>query len=330
MKQYPFYIFSDKTEMEVLYQIFQMKEPDQVKLEKNISRLLLPMGGIAQSGLSYDQFIDKIAKHRVISVPDFETISMKEKFLFKQISKQNIENMSIEEREALNQMLKEEAEKKGFSTAEVASVSSLAGIGAAQLSGFGVYMLASSTVASVASLVGVTLPFAFYTTMSSVISFAIGPVGVLLAAIPLYKTFKDVRSWDDLKDKGNQIYKGLKVFFSGNYEMAEIIFSYFAATRILKLEEYENREKQLLNEVVVANANIAEKQKLYKTEEAKKESIEADIKQVEEQLQDLKNKKSEQVINCEEAKKQVKAEQEVLTVVNKHLNDTIQNKNLLL
>lgn len=48
---------------------------------------------------------------------------------------------------------------------------------AAQASGFGVYMMASTIVGAASSAIGITLPFAFYTGMSQVIAVAIGPIG---------------------------------------------------------------------------------------------------------------------------------------------------------
>ncbi|WP_337900831.1 hypothetical protein [Galbibacter orientalis] len=328
--KYPFHIFDNKKEMEVLYQIFQMKEADKTKLEKSISKLLLPAGGVLQSGLSYMQFMEKIASKREITLPVTASIPEKEKVLYKDIVNQNLESMSDEERGHFNSQLMIEAEKKGFNKTEVASMGSLVGIGAAQLSGFGIYMLASSTVATISGLVGVTLPFAFYTTMSSVISFVIGPAGIILAAIPLYKTVKDVRSWDDLKEKGMQLYKGIKVFAKGNYELAEVIFSYFAATRILKLAEYENRYKQYLDEVIVKSELVGNKQKLYDIEDEKHILIKNEIKILEQQLEDLKIKLTEQLSLCNQSQSKVINAKEELKRINKCLENINQQKNLLL
>lgn len=47
----------------------------------------------------------------------------------------------------------------------------------AHLSGFGLYMAASSTLTAITSAVGVTLPFAVYTGMSSLIATITGPLG---------------------------------------------------------------------------------------------------------------------------------------------------------
>lgn len=326
MKQYPFNIFNTEEEIKVLYQLLGMKESNQDKLEKKISKLLLPMGGIAQSGLSYDQFLNKIAKNKGINNLNGNTVSSKERFLFEEISKQNIENMTDEDRENLINVFNSTANLKGLSSAEIASIGSLASIGAAQLSGFAVYTLASSTVATVASLAGATLPFAFYTTMSSVISVAIGPVGVLLAAIPLYKTFKDVRSWDDLKEKGIQIYKGFKTILSGNYEIAEIIFSYFAATRILKLNEIKNLEKELSSRAAVVQKRINDNKSLWNIEEEKIGLIEVDINQLENQLAKLKDDKTKCLSIQEEFKKQELQEIKLLDQIAKDRNEIEKNK----
>ncbi len=61
------------------------------------------------------------------------------------------------------------------------------GILAAQASGFGVYLASSTLVGAVTHTLGATLPFAFYTTMSSSIAFLIGPAGGALLAISLLR-----------------------------------------------------------------------------------------------------------------------------------------------
>jgi hypothetical protein len=58
-------------------------------------------------------------------------------------------------------------------------VTTLAALSAAQASGFGVYMGATTALGLISHAVGVTLPFAVYTGMTSTIAFLIGPVGFL-------------------------------------------------------------------------------------------------------------------------------------------------------
>ena len=52
------------------------------------------------------------------------------------------------------------------------------GLLAANLGGFATYTMASSLLAGVGSTLGVTLPFATYTTLSSTLSVVLGPVGI--------------------------------------------------------------------------------------------------------------------------------------------------------
>jgi uncharacterized protein YaaW (UPF0174 family) len=61
------------------------------------------------------------------------------------------------------------------------AATTLAALGAAQASGFGVYLGATTALGFVSHAVGVTLPFAVYIGMSSTIAFLIGPVGFLAA-----------------------------------------------------------------------------------------------------------------------------------------------------
>jgi uncharacterized protein YaaW (UPF0174 family) len=50
---------------------------------------------------------------------------------------------------------------------------------AAKISGFGVYLMASTVLGGLTSVLGITLPFAVYMGMSQMIALAIGPVGWL-------------------------------------------------------------------------------------------------------------------------------------------------------
>ncbi|MCI0748371.1 MAG: hypothetical protein L0Y58_23440 [Verrucomicrobia subdivision 3 bacterium] len=66
--------------------------------------------------------------------------------------------------------------------------SATGGLVAANLSGFGLYVAASTAVGAIAGVLGVTLPFAAYTGMSSILATVIGPLG--WAALAGWATFK--------------------------------------------------------------------------------------------------------------------------------------------
>lgn len=62
------------------------------------------------------------------------------------------------------------------------------GLVAANLTGFGLYVAASSTLAAVTGAIGLTLPFAVYTGMSSVLATITGPIGwAVLASWAIFK-----------------------------------------------------------------------------------------------------------------------------------------------
>lgn len=62
-------------------------------------------------------------------------------------------------------------------------MSTFALLGAAQLSGFGIYAASTTALGLVTHAVGITLPFAVYTGMTSTIAFVIGPAGWLTAGL---------------------------------------------------------------------------------------------------------------------------------------------------
>ena len=65
----------------------------------------------------------------------------------------------------------------------------LATLTAAQLSGFGVYLLATTSLYSVSSLMNITLPFVMYTALSGAIKIIIGPLGWISIITGILYTF---------------------------------------------------------------------------------------------------------------------------------------------
>ena len=93
------------------------------------------------------------------------------------------EKMTPEQREQMEESLRETAKEFGKGIEFASGASIFAALTAAQLSGFGVYLLATTTLGSLSGVIGVTLPFALYTTMTSTIATIIGPVGWLGAGL---------------------------------------------------------------------------------------------------------------------------------------------------
>jgi uncharacterized protein YaaW (UPF0174 family) len=106
------------------------------------------------------------------------------KFLEKALSKMTEEQKTKFEKEII-----EIANKEGGLKFKVGTV--FTALTAAQVSGFGVYLLASSSLSFLTGAIGLTLPFAAYTTLSSAISIIIGPVGWIGAGLLALWKFND-------------------------------------------------------------------------------------------------------------------------------------------
>lgn len=94
-----------------------------------------------------------------------------------------LEKASPQQRDALAAEM-----AKAQSTSSAGLIAATGGLVLANLSGFGLYVAASTSLAALTGAVGVTLPFAAYTGMSSILAAATGPVGwAALAAVAVYK-----------------------------------------------------------------------------------------------------------------------------------------------
>ncbi|MGE3752795.1 MAG: hypothetical protein AB7I45_01420 [Planctomycetota bacterium] len=112
-----------------------------------------------------------------------------EQAIVRQLLRRLDERLTLEEKENLAIALEQKfgSEVRGLRTAIVGG----GGLLAANAAGFSLYIGASTLVGAITGALGITLPFAFYTTLSSILSVAIGPLGwVALGAVVLYKIGK--------------------------------------------------------------------------------------------------------------------------------------------
>jgi len=93
------------------------------------------------------------------------------------------EKMTPEQQMAMEAELQRAAREFDKGGALAGSTSIFAVLTAAKLSGFGVYLLASTALGTLTGVIGVALPFAVYTAMSSAIAIIIGPVGWIGAGL---------------------------------------------------------------------------------------------------------------------------------------------------
>ncbi len=131
---------------------------------------------------SYSQIVRQVAKEL-----DIRDTSLSIKNLEVKISQKVLETvwekMTPVQRKRMEAELYRTAQKFDKGGALTGSTSIFAALTAAKLSGFGVYLLASTSLGALTGAIGVTLPFAIYTTMSSTIAVILGPVGWIGAGL---------------------------------------------------------------------------------------------------------------------------------------------------
>ena len=243
-------------EVSVLHKMLEIKEGDIKSITDAYGKLSLPLKGLFQSKLSYEEILTKIAKKHDLVIEAQDSLANKEKELFQKLFVKEFENLSEVEKEAFLIDL----EKNGLDKSQIASLTSVTAIAAAQVSGFGVYVLASSTVGAITGMLGITLPFAFYTGMSTAISVAIGPIGFLVLGYAMYKSFKHVKSWDEAKVIFKQTGGQIKTLAIGDMGKTEMVFKYIASMRIIKIKSEEEKIAKInadTETIKVEQSNIA-------------------------------------------------------------------------
>jgi uncharacterized protein YaaW (UPF0174 family) len=137
-------------------------------------------------GVEYREIVWDLARQVRAELSPIDTIASAEGKIAAQVLRTLLENLTPEQRAELADNLERIAREHGKSFA--AQGGTLAAITAAQLSGFGVYLAASTAVGAITGFLGVTLPFAFYAAMSKVIAVLIGPPA--WAALSLAAVYK--------------------------------------------------------------------------------------------------------------------------------------------
>ena len=132
---------------------------------------------------SYREIVAQTADKLGVVYPRYETSAEIEVRISRKVFETVWEQMTPAQRQQMEEELKKTAQKFAKGGALLGSTSMAGALTAAQLSGFGVYLLASTSLGALTATLGVTLPFAVYTTMSSAIAVIIGPAGWIGAGL---------------------------------------------------------------------------------------------------------------------------------------------------
>lgn len=129
---------------------------------------------------SYRDILCKVAeKLEITYTPEESNFNLQEKITRKTFS-DIVANMTAEQRKELEKKLLKEAESLGI---DVGSSSIFTLLAAGSLAGFAPYLLVTTTVGLLTSIIGITLPFGIYTALTSGLSYLLGPVGWIGASI---------------------------------------------------------------------------------------------------------------------------------------------------
>lgn len=167
-------------ERNILAKILKSKTNDSEDILKDLIWNSQNIIDYMESKTSYTEILEKVAKKLKI-----ENLNVSNKELERAITLSVFQNfiskMSIEQKEQFEKEIINIAKKENGTLLKTGGA--ISALTAANLSGFGVYLLATSTLSTISGIIGVTLPFAAYTTLTSAISVIIGPVGWASAGI---------------------------------------------------------------------------------------------------------------------------------------------------
>jgi len=133
------------------------------------------------SALSYEYLLREVCNNLNIDNASVEPIRELEVYLIEDLFVRAAAQMNAQQRHAfLTSQVRLDDFASVFPQTRVSGpATTLAALALAQGSGFGVYLGATTALGFLSHAVGVTLPFAIYTGMTSTIAFVIGPFGFL-------------------------------------------------------------------------------------------------------------------------------------------------------
>jgi uncharacterized protein YaaW (UPF0174 family) len=146
------------------------------ELQKHLSWVGTPIfSHMFGNARSYRDIVLSVAEQLRIAVRENADTPEVETAILQKLWKDTLGSLKPEERAALLSKVTAEADRFGPSVRK--EVVGFAGLAAAQMSGFGVYILGSTLLGAINSALGLGLGFGVFTGLSSLIAIAIGPLG---------------------------------------------------------------------------------------------------------------------------------------------------------
>jgi len=275
MNIYPnnFIKIGDNSTIELFKKLFNKKNIEELNITEELNKMISPMNGIFSASKSYLEILRLLSTNKKVDTYNLNQYEIEKTLLIKTFN-DNLNSLSIQDREKYLNKIKLELKKKGIDNSQLSSLGSIGALTAANASGFALYTMASTVVGGITGLLGITLPFAFYTGMSSFISIATGPIGWVVAAGFLFYKFKD-ENVDSIKEKVKTSLNNSWNLIAGDYERAILIISIICSLRIMSNEKINNE--------------ISSKEKVIKNDESKMVTIQNEKKSLDMELNGVKD-----------------------------------------
>jgi uncharacterized protein YaaW (UPF0174 family) len=139
--------------------------------------------GYVFTSSSYKDIVQQVADQLQIKYATDKTEWELEIEIAKKVMTTVWENMTPLQREQMEKEWRQAAQEFDKTGSLFGTASIFGTLMAARLSGFAVYLLATTSLGTISGVIGVALPFAAYTTMSSAIAVILGPVGWIGAGL---------------------------------------------------------------------------------------------------------------------------------------------------
>lgn len=249
---YPSKLFSQLTDdqRKIFEKLLNKKTGESFVIENELSGIIKPFKGLLQKKLTYLEILKKITDHYNIPSSGSDVIKIEEQILIFKF-KENFEKLSPEEKERFQQELNKVLENKDLEGSQLASLSTVGALALAEISGMGLFIIASTFVGGLTSILGITLPFAFYTGMSSFLAFVTGPVGWAIGIGALAYSLRN-DNLESISKKFRATLNASQSLVKGNYELASIVVVQICANRIIlnqeKTKEIESLTSKLTQE----------------------------------------------------------------------------------
>lgn len=253
---YPNSLFDyfNNEQKEGLLRLLNIKSLKENSINNCISKDLFPLKGLFTKKSSYKELLIKVSEKHEIDLNQSKTIFEIEEVILKYKFKKIWDELPEGDKEKIKIEMLKVAELNGLDKDQLNAIKALTTIGLANLSGFGVYLMATTFVGLITSFFGITLPFAFYTGMTYFISVVIGPVGWVIGGSFLVYKLKG-ETINSLKEKSKNtalsLYNNISDFFKGNGELSIILITYISSCRIMIKNDNEKQVKELTKKIEV-------------------------------------------------------------------------------